>query len=241
MRAPPAPYALGTFASHERPHLKAHRRRHWIFARVYARLAPRSEAKGTAEHRRALLAGLSGRVVEVGCGTGLNFAHYPPAVSEVVAVEPEPYLRARAVVAAAGAGVGVTVRVMDGCAEAVPAGDGTFDAAVVSLVLCSVSDLAAALNELSRVLGPRGRLHFYEHVQGSSAWLRWLQRFASPFWGALAGGCHPGRDTVAAIERAGFLVEHIERFRFRPGPAVPLALGVTAHPRGRPTATRGWC
>ena len=71
-----------------------------------------------------------------------------------MAVEPEPYLRARAVVAAAGAGVGVTVRVMDGCAEAVPAGDGTFDAAVVSLVLCSVSDLAAALNELSRVLGP---------------------------------------------------------------------------------------
>ncbi|MEY2532752.1 MAG: hypothetical protein QOF29_662, partial [bacterium] len=83
--------------------------RHPVFARLYHRLSAGAEQAGQAEHRDELLAGLHGRVVELGAGNGLNFAHYPPTVAEVVAVEPEPYLRARAEEAADAAPVAVTV------------------------------------------------------------------------------------------------------------------------------------
>src|SRR3954469_22435285 len=110
---------------------------HPIFARLYTWLSRGAESSGAAEHRDETLAGLSGRVIEVGAGNGLNFAHYPPGVTEVVAVEPEPYLRAQAEAAAAAAATPVTV--LDGVADALPAEDGSFDAAVASLVLCTVA------------------------------------------------------------------------------------------------------
>src|ERR1700761_1348258 len=100
-----------------------------LFARLFARLGARNEERGNRELRRELLAGLSGRVLEVGAGTGLNFPHYPGSVTEVVAVEPEPYLRARAEAAAGSAPV--PVRVVNGTAAELPAGDAEFDAVVV--------------------------------------------------------------------------------------------------------------
>ena len=127
---------------------------------MYPRCAARADARGAAEHRRRLVAGLSGRVIEVGAGHGANFAHYPAGVTEVVAVEPEPTLRGLAEKAARAAAVRVSV--LDGTAEALP-GDG-YDAAVTSLVLCSVPDQATALAEIRRVLRPGGELRFYEHV-----------------------------------------------------------------------------
>ena len=130
------------------------RKRHPIWARFYARISPTMDAQGAVEHRRTLLAGLAGRVLEVGAGNGLNFAHYPPAVTEVLAVEPEPYLRGLAEVAARQAPV--SVRVVDSSADALPAADASMDAAVASLVLCSVPDQARALAELHRVLRPEG-------------------------------------------------------------------------------------
>ena len=126
--------------------------RHPIFARLYARVSPGVERKGAAEHRDELLAGVAGRVIEIGAGNGLNFAHYPASVTEVVAVEPEPYLRGRAQEAAESAPVPVTI--VDGVADDLPADDGAFDAAVASLVLCSVPDQATALAEVRRVLRP---------------------------------------------------------------------------------------
>ena len=93
-------------------------KRHPIFARVFARAGPAMDAQGALEHRRALLAGLAGRVLEVGAGNGLNFAHYPPAVTELIAVEPEPYLRVLAETAAQQAAV--PIRVVDGTADALP-------------------------------------------------------------------------------------------------------------------------
>ncbi len=135
---------------------------HPLFARFYARCAPHEDGRGGTEHRRELLAGLSGRVVEVGAGIGSNFAHYPAAVTEVVAVEPEPYLRAKAEHAATAATV--KVRVVEGLADALPLADGEADAGVASLVLCSVPDQAEALAELRRVIRPGGELRFYEHV-----------------------------------------------------------------------------
>jgi ubiquinone/menaquinone biosynthesis C-methylase UbiE len=201
---------------------------HPIVARLYARLSEYAEREGQAEHRRRLLAGLSGRVVEVGAGNGLNFGHYDAAVSEVVAVEPEPYLRGVAEQAAAAANV--PIRVLDAVAQALPFADASFDAAVVSLVLCEVPDQAAALAELRRVLRPGGELRFYEHTLADSPGLARAQRLGDlTFWPRLSGGCHAARDTTAAIEEAGFTIERLERFRFAPSPitalTAPRALG----------------
>jgi ubiquinone/menaquinone biosynthesis C-methylase UbiE len=201
---------------------------HPVFARLYTRLASAMERSGAGEYRQRLLAGLSGRVVEVGAGTGANFAHLPASVTEVVAVEPEAYLRARAEEAARHAPVPVTV--VDGVADRLPAGDGAFDAAVVSLVLCSVPDQAGALREIHRVLRPGGRLHFWEHVRADGGSLARVQQVLDrTVWPALGGGCHAGRDTLAAVEGAGFRVERVERFRFPdarvPMPTAPQVLG----------------
>ena len=115
------------------------------------------------DHRRRLLAGLTGRVLEVGAGNGLNFQHYPAAVTEVLAIEPEPYLRRLALAAARRAPV--PIRVVAGTAEALPALDGAVDVVVASLVLCTVTDLDQALAETRQVLRPGGKLRFYEHVR----------------------------------------------------------------------------
>jgi ubiquinone/menaquinone biosynthesis C-methylase UbiE len=209
--------------------------RHPLFARAYARVSERETAE-QVEHRREMLAGLRGRVIEVGAGNGRNFGFYPSEVDEVVAVEPEPYLRARAeraAAAAAAAAGGISVH--DGVAGALPFEDRSFDAAVACLVLCSVPDQAAALDELRRVLRPGGELRFLEHVQAERQPLRAVLSFAdrSRLWPCLAGGCHPARDTLRAIEAAGFTVTALRRFDFSPGPPLPAV----PHIVGR--ATRG--
>jgi len=200
-------------------------KRHPIFARLYARASPKVERRGQAEHRAEMLAGLEGRVIEIGAGNGLNFAHYPATVTAVLAVEPEPYLRDRAAEAAASAAVPVAI--VDGVADELPAGDGDFDAAVASLVLCSVPDQAVALAELRRVLKPGGELRFYEHVLATGR-LGSTQRRLDDWgiWPRLSGGCHGARDTAAAIARAGFAIERCRRFPFAVGPvAVPHIVG----------------
>ena len=206
---------------------------HPLFARVYERVSRGAEAKGAAEHRDELLAGLTGRVIEVGAGNGLNFAHYPPSVTEVVATEPENYLRARAEEAARVAPS--PVRVVDGAADALPGGDGEYAAGVASLVLCTVPDLPAALAELHRVIRRGGELRFYEHVVSERPGLARVQRaLERTIWPLVAGGCHPARDTLTAIEAAGFMVERCRRFNFRPlpgdVPTAPRILGVARRP-----------
>jgi ubiquinone/menaquinone biosynthesis C-methylase UbiE len=183
---------------------------HPVFARLYEWLSPSAERRGQDENRKRMLAGLAGRVVEVGAGNGLTFEHYPATVTEVVAVEPEPYLRERARERAAGAPVPVTV--VDGHADALPLADGSVDAAVTSLVLCSVPDQATALAEVRRVLKPGGELRFYEHVISRRRGKAAFQRvFTRTVWKRISGGCHMDRDTGAAIEAAGFSVEQLDR------------------------------
>jgi len=188
--------------------------RHPIFARGYARIAAAAEKKGGGEHRDELLAGLTGRVIEVGAGTGLNFRHYPDNVTRVLGVEPEPLLRKLATEEAAGSRVGIEV--VDGVADALPAGDASFDAGVASLVLCSVPNQASALAELFRVIRPGGELRFYEHVRAESSGFARFQRAVDLFHPLIGGGCHVHRDTLAAIDHAGFVVERVRRFRFTP-------------------------
>lgn len=192
--------------------------RHPIFARVYERLSGAEEASGEADHRRELLAELSGRVIEVGAGNGLNFRHYPGAVTEVVAVEPDDYLRERA--RERGREAEVSVTLLDGTAERLPADDNSFDAAVASLVLCSVIDQATALAEIRRVLRPDGELRFYEHVIADGEAFARMQRILGRVWPIVGGGCHPDRDTGAAITAAGFEIRACRRFDFVPSPLV---------------------
>ncbi len=204
---------------------------HPIFARLYAKTSSAAEEGDQAEHRQTTLAGLSGRVIEVGVGNGLNFPHYPRSVEEVVAVEPETYLRDRAAEAAAEAPV--PVRVLDGLAERLPVESGSCDAGVASLVLCSVASQEQALSELFRVIRAGGELRFYEHVVSRSPGTARLQRAADIVWTRVSGGCHLSRDTMTAIEQAGFLVESCDRFPFTPMPVpprIPHVLGVARRP-----------
>ena len=186
---------------------------HPIFARLFAWGASNAPEEQT-DHRRRLLAGLSGRVVEVGAGNGLNFPHYPPEVTEVLAVEPEPFLRDKATQAAAKAPV--PVHVVDGLADALPAEEASYDAGVASLVLCSVPEQGRALAELRRVIRPGGELRFYEHVRAHDARVARSQDRINKLWPRFSGGCHPNRDTPASIEAAGFEIEQCDRFTFRP-------------------------
>jgi ubiquinone/menaquinone biosynthesis C-methylase UbiE len=199
-----------------------------FFARMYLRMTSGRKAKGEDDYRRRLLAGLSGAVIEVGAGNGLNFPHYPDTVERVLAVEPEPLLREAAIKAATDAAV--AVQVVEGVSGSLPAADESFDAGIASLVLCSVPDQARALAEFRRVIRPGGELRFYEHVVAEPRLAAGLQRVAdATFWPHVGGGCHMARDTGAAIAQAGFSIERSERFSFTPGapvPPIPHILGV---------------
>ncbi len=205
--------------------------RHPVFARLYARLTPAME-QGVGEYRRRLVAGLRGSVVEVGAGDGMNFAHYPAAVERVVAVEPEPCLRNLARQRAEAAPV--AVQVVDGRAEDLPLDDAAVDAAVASLMLCSVADPDAALRELFRVVRPGGELRVFEHVRAPDPVLAGLQRILDMFWPLIGGGCHTSRDTAAAVRRAGFVLDQLESLRFPdfrvPFPTSPHILGTAVRP-----------
>ncbi|MFX1818407.1 class I SAM-dependent methyltransferase [Pseudarthrobacter sp. CC4] len=204
---------------------------HPVFARLYPVVGKAMERGGMDQRRQELLSVLSGEVVEVGAGDGLNFPHYPPAVTRVLAVEPEPHLRSLAREAASHAPV--PVEVVDGLAERLPCTDGSADAVVVSLVLCSVADQTAALREIRRVLKPGGRLRFLEHVRADTPGLVRVQRVLdATLWPRVAGGCHTGRDTAAAIERAGFTIQSLDRYLF-PEARTPVSFHILG------TAIRG--
>jgi ubiquinone/menaquinone biosynthesis C-methylase UbiE len=138
---------------------------HPVFARFYQRFSHVAEAKGASEYRDRLLAGLHGRVIEVGAGNGLNFAHYPHTVTEVVAVEPESFLRSRAEETARSVSVSVPITILEGTADALPVPDAAFDAGIASLVLCSVPDQLTALAELRRVIRSGGVRDFRDRIR----------------------------------------------------------------------------
>jgi SAM-dependent methyltransferase len=201
--------------------------RHPLFARLFDRFSRLME-RDVGPVRDQLLEGLSGRVLELGAGNGLNFSHYPSSVEEVLAIEPEGYLRSKAQRAAAQAPVSVSVQ--PGLAGELGLEPGSFDAAVCSLVLCSVPDQGAALADLHRILRLGGQLRFLEHVCGPGRLKRRLQRGAdrSGIWPAMAGGCHCSRDTVAALKSAGFEIEKLSTIDLGPSWAItnPHVLGV---------------
>lgn len=194
-----------------------------FFARLWTRMSTR-EPESILRLRRENLAGLSGRVLEVGAGTGTNFAYYPATVTEVVAVEPEQRLAVIARRAAEAASVPVTVST--DTVENYPAGE-PFDAVVCSLVLCSVDDPDGVLRQLFSMLRPGGELRFLEHVASTGVRAP-IQKVAdATVWPRLLGNCHTHRHTEKAIVGAGFQVREARHEWVLPA-WVPLPVTETA-------------
>ena len=198
-----------------------------VGARLYDPFLALGERRGMAARRAALLAWAHGRVLEIGAGTGLNLAHYPADLDELVLTEPEPRMRARLQRRLAKSGR--TVTVLAAPAETLPFADGTFDTVVSTLVLCTVADAPAALRELRRVLAPGGRLLFIEHVRGDTRLARGQDRLAGP-WRAFAQGCRCNQETLTLLERQGLRVVDLARADWRGMPSLvrPLVIGEAA-------------
>lgn len=188
-----------------------------LFAALYDAAFARGERAGMAGHRRELLATASGRVLEIGAGTGLNLPHYPDGI-ELVLTEPEAPMARRLERRADGA------TILPASAEELPFDDASFDTAVSTLVLCTVADPARAVAELERVLRPGGRLLFIEHVRGEGVLARWQDRLDRP-WRHIGNGCHANRDTLSLL-RGRFDV-HARRQIWHRMPRLirPLVLG----------------
>ena len=205
-----------------------------LFAAGYERTMAATEEAGMREIRRDLVAGASGRTLEIGAGTGLNLGHYSAAVTDLVLTEPfEPMARRlRERVTKSGR----RADVVEAPAERLPFDDDDFDSVVCTLVLCTVDDVPATLAEIARVLRPGGRLLFCEHVRSDDAGLaRWQDRLERP-WMFVGHGCHPNRDTVASIGASALTVERADLGRLpKAAPIIkPLAVGsAVAPPRSR--------
>ena len=199
-----------------------------LFAAVYDPLGRSWEAKHGAELKRELLAHARGAVLEIGVGTGLSFPHYPQ-VDELVGIEPSEPMRRRARRRAEE--LGREVRLVDAPAEQLPFESDTFDTVVSLAVLCSVDDPTRVLGEIRRVLRSGGRFIFLEHVRSDDPKLGRLQDRLERPWGWVAGGCHPNRRTLHAIESAGFELVELER---RDLPEVPRLVRPNVLGWGRP-------
>ncbi len=178
------------------------------FAAVYDRGIKATEEAGLREMRRQVLAGASGRTIDLGAGTGANLDLFPSTVTELVLSEPDPHMLAKLRTKLAESGS--TATAVQAPAEKLPFEDASFDTAVFTLVLCTVPSPVAALAEAARVLRPGGRLLFVEHVRaGAPGLARWQDRLEKP-WRFLADGCHCNRDTVAAIEASPLTLQRVE-------------------------------
>lgn len=191
-----------------------------------------------ATQRRELMAHASGRVLELGVGTGSNLGFYPPGVTDVVGIDPHSAVLGRAVEAARDLerdGAPYRVRIHRADAEQLPYEDDSFDTVVAFLTLCTVPDFATAAREARRVLRPDGRLLVMEHVKAEpgSRLARW-QRRLNPLWTRAAAGCHLDRDIAGALREAGFTgpLEHYLDDAFFP-PTSPRIRGVL-RPRSAP-------
>ncbi|MGB5111575.1 MAG: class I SAM-dependent methyltransferase [Mycobacterium sp.] len=201
-----------------------------FFARLWMMMSGH-EPESLRRLRVANLAGLTGRVLEVGAGTGTNFAHYPPGVTEVIAIEPER--RLAEVARAAAASAPVPVIVSTAAVEEFEA-DGSFDAVVCSLVLCSVDDPEGVVRRLYSILKSGGELRYLEHVAGVGVRAT-LQKVAdATVWPRLLGNCHTHRNTEASIAAAGFAVAASRREPTLPGwlpvPVSEFAIGRAVRP-----------
>jgi ubiquinone/menaquinone biosynthesis C-methylase UbiE len=207
-------------ATHVPPSTQATMARgHRWYAATYDLINRGAERRVLGPIRRQLLGDLAGRVLEIGAGTGANFPYYPPSV-HLVATEPDPFMLRRAQQRARE--IGRDLELHQAPAEALPFADQSFDAIIVTLVLCTVERPHDALAELRRVLKPDGSVRFIEHVR-AEGWLGRVQDALVPAWSWWGAGCHPNRRTAATLREAGFDIVRLEE---RPLGPVPLIIGV---------------
>jgi len=189
---------------------------HRWFAAFYDRLSNMEERGPLGRLRAQLLADVRGDVLEIGAGTGANFAHYPPD-ARVVALEPDPHMLKRAERRRTP-----NVELRQAPAERLPCADASFDVVVSTLVLCTVDDVPAALAEIRRVLRPGGEVRFIEHVRSDGVVGR-VQDVLQPVYGWFAAGCQWNRRTEDAFSRASFTLPALSRTKF--GPHMPVIYG----------------
>lgn len=169
-------------------------------------------------HKRALLGGVSGTVLEIGAGYGANFPYFPAGI-DWIGLEPDPSRRRHLTRVAAG--YGHHEPVIAAPAEHIPLDNGSVDTVVATAVLCSVDDQDRVLAEVNRVLRPAGALIFFEHVAApAGSWSRRLQGWWAPFSRRLDSGCDPTRATWRVIESAGF--RHVRATWYTRGSAVGI-------------------
>jgi ubiquinone/menaquinone biosynthesis C-methylase UbiE len=195
-----------------------------IFALAYNPFLWLGEIVGMRSRRRALLGNARGRVVEIGAGTGLNVAHYPDEVDELVLTEPDASMRRR--LTRRVQRNGRIARIVDAPAERLPFADASVDTVVSTLVLCTVPDPEHTLGEISRVLRPGGQLLFLEHVRASSRFLAACQDYLFRPWRGFAGGCYCNRPTAELMAACGFAVAADDDvWRGMPAIVHPLIVG----------------
>jgi ubiquinone/menaquinone biosynthesis C-methylase UbiE len=201
-----------------------------IFAAGYDTFQANMERNFMGAVREQMLADASGRVLEIGAGTGANLSHYPRSIAELVSTEPEEPMARRLRSKAEDSGLNVSV--VEAPAEALPFEDDSFDTAVATLVLCTVSDPGRSLSELARVLRPGGRLLFIEHVRSPEPRLAGWQDRLHPVWVRFAHGCHCNRTTFESIEDSPLQIESHRRGRIPKAPPIvqPLLTGVAVAP-----------
>jgi ubiquinone/menaquinone biosynthesis C-methylase UbiE len=175
-----------------------------ILALLYDPFLWLGEIAGMRSRRSALLGNARGRVVEIGAGTGLNVAHYPDGIAELVLTEPDAAMRRR--LARRLQRHGRVARIVDAPAERLPLADASVDTVVSTLVLCTVNDPERTLGEIARVLRPDGQLLFVEHVRASSRFLAACQDNLLQPWRRFAGGCRCNRPTVELMRACGFAI-----------------------------------
>ncbi len=193
----------------------------WVAA-VYDWFNGRTEWRIMRQYRPIIMGQATGRVLEIGIGTGFSLPHYQQA-DEVIGIEPDPHMLKRAQKRLAGLGL-ANVELRAGRAEALPFEDSSFDAVVASLVLCTVRDVPGSLAEARRVLKPDGTFRFMEHVRNDDSFMGTIQDWITPIWRWLAAGCHANRRTEQAIVAAGFHIEQSWRLSVPPGQ--PLIVGI---------------
>ena len=163
-----------------------------------------------AVERRKTLARVSGRVLEIGIGTGLNLAHYPKSIKGITNISPEEELPE---IVDRRAGMNnITIHHQQGDAARMPFADGEFDSVVSTLTMCTIKDMDGALRESYRVLNKNGKFYFFEHIVGQSRFTRAVQCAVDPIQHVVACGCSLCRDTAPAIERAGFVFEEFQDY-----------------------------
>jgi ubiquinone/menaquinone biosynthesis C-methylase UbiE len=195
-----------------------------ILARLYDSTLWLGELAGMRRRRAAVLSAAYGRVVEIGAGTGLNIAHYPEEVAELVLSEPEPGMRRRLARRLERRGRGA--RIVDAPAERLPLADASVDTVVSTLVLCTVGEPESALREIARVLRPGGQLLFIEHVRASSHLLAACQDKLLGPWRRFGGGCTCNRPTLELMRACGFTVAADDAvWRGMPAIVHPLIVG----------------